>query len=93
MVVSDAVLVTGRRPSGLDASNDPLIGEGSKRVIHGLQRDRADLGPHGGVNVGGGAVRLLGHSAQDSQTLGRYLYSVPAQEGSFVDRFPHTSGA
>jgi hypothetical protein len=38
-------------------------------------------------------VRLLAHSAQNSQALGRYLHPAPAEEGSLVDGFPHRLGA
>src|ERR1700731_491051 len=89
MVVADAVLIAGRRPGGLYASDDPLVGEGSEGVVHGLERDRTDLGPHGRVDVGGGAVRSLGHSAHNSQTLGGDLHTGPAEESSLVDRFRH----
>lgn len=91
MVVADAVLVTGWRACWLDTSDDPLIGEGSESVVHGLERDRADLGPDGRVDLGGGAVRSLRHSAQNRQTLGRDLHTVPAQESSLIDEFPHRS--
>jgi hypothetical protein len=65
----------------------------SVSVVHGLQRDRAELGPHGRVDVGCGAVRLLGYSAQNSQPLGRYLHPVPAQEGSLFEGLVHRPGA
>src|SRR5437588_5512081 len=36
VVVSDAVLVAGRRPGGLDAPQETLVGEGRKGVVHRL---------------------------------------------------------
>jgi hypothetical protein len=36
---------------------------------------------------------LLGHGPQNSQPLGRYLYPVPAKEGSLVEGFQHRPGA
>src|SRR5262249_11349595 len=93
MVVPHAALVARRRFGGLDAPDDPLVGEGREGVVDGLQRDRADLGPRGRVDVGGGAVRLLGHGPQNGQALGRYLHPVAAQEGGLVEGFPHRSGA
>jgi hypothetical protein len=54
----------------LDAPDHPLFGERSKGVVHRLQRDRADRGPYGLIDVGSGAVGSVGHSAQNSETLG-----------------------
>jgi hypothetical protein len=85
VVVTDSVLVAGRRPSGLDASQDALVGECCEGVVHRLTRDRTDLGPNGSVDVVGGAVRLVGHRAQNRQALSRDLHTVLAQKRIVVD--------
>jgi hypothetical protein len=36
VIVTDAVLVTGQRPGGLDATDEPLVGEQRERVVHRL---------------------------------------------------------
>ena len=70
VVVADAILVASRRPGGLDAADETLRHEDAKGVIHGLQRDGADFGPHGlghGVRGDVGATR---YRPEDGQSLG-----------------------
>ena len=85
MVVADPVLVARRRPGGLDAPEEALVGEDAERVVDGLARDGADLGPHDLVDVVGGAVRPVGHRPQHGQPLGRDLQAVLAEERIDVD--------
>ena len=88
VVVAHSVLVARWRPGRLDAADDAFVGEGRKAVVHRLKRDRTNVGPHDGVDVGRGAVRSLRHRPQDSQTLRRDLHTMPAQEGDVVNRCP-----
>ena len=94
VVVTDPVLVAGRRPGGLDAPEEALVGEGREGVVHRLTRDGTDLGPHDLADVVGGAVRSVGHRPQHGQTLGRDLQPMPAQQRLVVDGVPrHVGGA
>ncbi len=86
VVVAHPVLVPRRRSGGLDASQEPGVGERAEGVVHGLARDGADLGADDPVDVVGGAVGPLGHGSQDGEPLGRDLHAVAAQAGGFVDR-------
>ena len=87
MVVADAILVTGRRTGGLDASDDPVLGERCKRVVDGLERDRPDLRPYSSIDVSGSAVRSFGHGAQNSEALGRDLHAAFVKQSSLVEGF------
>ena len=85
MVVTDPILVAGRRPGGLDAPEEALVGEGREGVVHRLTRDGTDLGPYDVVDVVRGAVRSVGHRPQNSQTLGRDVQTVPAEQRIVVN--------
>jgi len=56
MVVTDSVLVAGRRPGRLDAPQEAIVGEGPEGVVHRLMRDGTDLGSDNLVDVVRGAV-------------------------------------
>ena len=43
VVVANTVLITSRRASGLNPTDETLVGEGAERVIDRLSGDRADL--------------------------------------------------
>ena len=86
MVVADPVLVARRRPGGLDAPQQALVGERGEGVVHRLARDGADLGADDPVDLVGGAVRPLGHGPQHGQPLRGDLQAVAAQALGFVDR-------
>ena len=47
VVVADPILEARRRSGGLNAPDQPLGDQQAERVVHRLQRDRADLGPDG----------------------------------------------
>ena len=84
MVVSNPVLEARRRPGGLDASEEALVGQDSEGVVHRLARDGADLGPHDLSDLVRRAVRSSGHRPQDGQTLGRDLEAVPAEKVGWI---------
>ena len=71
-------------PGGLDAPEQPLVGEHGERVVHRLLRDRAQLGGDPGVDLVGGAVGVLRHDPEDGQALGGDLQTVLAEEGADV---------
>ena len=80
VVVADAVLVPGRRAGGLDAPEQPLLGERPEHVVHRLARDGAERGPHDLLDLVGGAVRRGVHRPQHRDALRRHLQ--PALRGA-----------
>lgn len=80
VVVADTIFEAGRRTGRLDAPEDPFGDQQAERVVHRLQRDRADLGPDGLGNRVGGDVRLPRDGPQDSQPLGCDLNTELAKE-------------
>jgi hypothetical protein len=85
VVVTDPILVTGRRPGGLDASDEALVGQDPEGVEHRLARNGTDVGPYDLGDVDRRAVRSTGHRPQDCQTLGRDLDTVLAKKVSWSD--------
>jgi hypothetical protein len=73
VVVADPILEACRRPGRLDAPNQTFGHEHTERVVHRLQRDRADLGADGLGHGVGRDVRLPPHCTQHRQPLGGYL--------------------
>ena len=65
MVVANPVLEPSRRPGRLDAPDQPFGDQESKGVVHGLQRDSADLAPDDVGDTVGRDVRLTRHSPED----------------------------
>ena len=59
--------------------NEAPVGEGGERVVDGLARDGAELGPHGRVDVVGGAVGQVGHRPQHRQALRGHVHPVLAE--------------
>jgi hypothetical protein len=79
VVIIDAILVASGRPYWLNSPDEALFDEDAEGVVDGLARDRADfISGHLG-NVFGRDVRSTGHRSEDSQSLGRHLYSVLTQ--------------
>jgi hypothetical protein len=76
VIVIDAVLVASRRPRGLDASDQSVLGECPERVINGLARNGADLGADDFLDVIRRAVRAARDRAQHGESLSRYLKPV-----------------
>ena len=59
VVVTDAVLIAGSRPGRLDASEQAIVDQDAKSVVHPLTRDRTNLGSHGLGYVVCRAVRSI----------------------------------
>ena len=87
VVVAGTVFVARRRPSGLDASEERLVGERGQGVVHRLPRDRSDAGPNRGEDVVGGGVRMGRHGPKHSDALSGDVETVTAQE--LVDAVGH----
>ncbi len=79
MVVTDSLLVAGRRPGRLDTPDEALVDQNAEGVVHPLARDGTDLGPDHLRYIVCGAVRSFGHRPQDGQPLGRDLDTVLAK--------------
>ena len=80
MVVTDPILVAGRRPGGLDAPDEAVLGQDSESVVYRLSRNGTDLGTS---NLGDSVRRSVEptrHRPQYGQTLGRDLDTVFAKE-------------
>jgi hypothetical protein len=85
VVVSDAVFVEGGGAGGLNTADDPLVGEGSERVVDGLTGDGTDLGADvfgEGVGVG---MRVFGEGTKDSESLGSNGEPVLAEGTFWID--------
>jgi len=76
VIVTHPILVAGRRTGRLDAPDKALVGQQPEGIVYRLSGDGTDLGPHRLSDVVRGAVRSIGHGAQDGQTLGRDLDTV-----------------
>ena len=86
MVVADPVFEASRRAGGLNATDEAAGDQHAERVVHRLERDRADLGPDGLGDPIGRDVWLSRHRPEDSQSLGRDLNATLPQQVSRVDR-------
>ena len=79
VVVTDTILITGRRPRGLDAPDDALLGQDSQRVVDRLSRNGADFV----TNILGDfvrrAMRSPRHDLQHRHALSRDLDAVFAK--------------
>lgn len=69
MVVADAIFETRGRSGRLDAANQAFLDEHAERVVHGLKRNRANLGAHGVGDGVGRHVRRARDGPQDCQPL------------------------
>jgi hypothetical protein len=70
MVVVDPTLEASRRAGGLNAPDQTLRDQNSKRVVHRLERDGPDLGPDDLRHAVGRDVGLRRHCPKDGQALG-----------------------
>jgi hypothetical protein len=66
VVVTHPILEASRRAGGLNAPDQPLGNQDAERVVHRLERDGADLGPHGLANAVGCDVGLTRDGPQHS---------------------------
>ena len=76
VIVTHPILVPGRRTGRLDAPDETLVGQQSEGIVYRLAGYAADLRTHGLRDVVRGAVRSIGHGAQNGQTLRRDLDTV-----------------
>jgi hypothetical protein len=70
VVVVDAVFVERRRTRGLDTADKTLGDEHPKNVVNGLARDGAQVLARVLGDGVGGAMRIRGEGAHDSEALG-----------------------
>jgi hypothetical protein len=85
VVVTDSILVQGRRPSGLDSPDEALLGQDAEGVVHRLSRDGTDLGANVLDDVVHHTMGPTRHRSQHGQALSRDLESVFAKHlGSIV---------
>jgi hypothetical protein len=70
MVVADAGFETSRGPGRLNPPDESFANQQAEGVVHRLERDGADLGPHNLGHAIGGDMRLDRDRPQDSQSLG-----------------------
>jgi hypothetical protein len=76
VIVTDARFETRRRPRRLDAPDDAFANQDAQRVVHRLQRDRANLGAYGVGHAVRGDMRMPRHCSQHSQSLRRDLKTM-----------------
>jgi hypothetical protein len=84
VIVADAILVACRRAGRLNAPDQARGGEKRQRVVHGLQRDGADLGSDDLGHVVGRDVRLTADCAKDSQSLGGHLDAALTKNAGLI---------
>src|SRR5262249_39581337 len=80
VVVTDTILVEGRRSGGLDAPDEPLLDQHREGVVNRLSRDGADVGANARSDVVGRAVGPTRHDPQYCEALGRDMDTTFAQE-------------
>ena len=76
VIVTNPSLEASRRPRRLNAPDDAFANQDAQRVVHRLERDRADLGPYGIGDAVRGDMRMPRHRSQHSQSLRRDLKAV-----------------
>jgi hypothetical protein len=81
VVIADARFEPGRRSGWLNAADEPFGNQHAKRVVDGLPRDGADLGPRRLRYVIGRQVRAEGHRAQHREALRRDLNPTLTKNG------------
>jgi hypothetical protein len=84
MVVADPILEASRRSSGLNPTYQTCRDQSREGVVHGLDRDGADLPPHGLRHGVGGDVGLAGDGPKHRQSLGGHLNAALPQEISRI---------
>jgi hypothetical protein len=80
MIVSDPILVASGGTSGLDAAKEALLGERPQRVVHGLTRNRADLGADFLGHGVSSAMRVARDGSKDRQTLSSHLQPMLSEK-------------
>ena len=86
VIVTHSILIKDRRPGGLDAPDEALLGQDPEGVVHRLSRDGTDLG----ANVLGDFFRrTMGptrHRPKHGQALSRDLDTVFAKDFGWIVR-------
>jgi hypothetical protein len=85
VVIADAIFETSWRTGGLNAPKQAPGNQHAQRVVHGLERNGADLRPDNVGHAVGRNVRLCGDRPKDRQSLGRDLYAAITKEVCPVD--------
>jgi hypothetical protein len=80
MVVTDSIFETRRRSRRLNAADQAFGDQDAERVVHRLQRDRADLGAHCVSHSVCRDVGFARHRAQHGYPLGCYLNTALPKE-------------
>lgn len=80
MVVAHPVLETRRGAGRLDPPHEAGVHQRGKRVVDGLMRDGAYVGPDGFGHPVGGGVGLLGNGPVHSQPLGGDPHTMLTQQ-------------
>ena len=84
VVVTDSILVKGRRPRRLDAPNEALLRQNPESVVYRLSRNSPDIGPNVRGDIVRRAVGMTRHSPQHGQALGRDLEAVFAKKVGWI---------
>jgi hypothetical protein len=79
MVVVHTVFVASCRPDGLDTTKKTVLDQHAKRVVHGLTRDRANIGLRDLGHLVCRHVRLTCDGPEHGNALGSRLNSVFAK--------------
>ena len=88
VIVSDAAFIASNRPGGLDAADEPDLGEGVERVIHSLVRNRRQRLTHGADDGIGVRMRVISHGIKYRNSLLRHAQScLPQCGGRRIDLF------
>ena len=69
VIVADAIFEACRRPCRLNPPDEAFIGQKGQGVVHGLDRNRADLAPDEQRDIISREVRPTGDRPPDRQSL------------------------
>lgn len=89
VIVSDAILIPGSRPGGLDSADHVLVDERTQAVVDGLARNRADDGADIVGEFVGSGVRAHRNRSQERKSLRSDMHAVLTENKGGVIR--HTS--
>ena len=92
VVVTDPILIAGRRTGGLDPPDEALLGQDFEGVVYSLSRNGTDFGTNVTCDVFRRAVGPTRHSPQHGQTLGRDLDTVLAKKVGWIIRHKYVLG-
>ncbi len=84
VVITDAILEASRRPGRLQSSEKSSCDQHAERVVHRLQRDRADLRPHHFGNPFRGDVGFTRDGSEHREPLCSHLDPMSTKEACRV---------